>query len=119
MEGPGNPVLYQGLVVFHKVFAQGHSGQPSQFQDLFLVMRLRIWAGPAPAEIIGKWVGEDLVAPRLKPSPSGYEPGPVGKAVQRQQSQGRVPGVTGEVGRAGGDSHQLFGDQAIYQMACI
>lgn len=57
MDRYGQPVFNQGLVVLHKVFAQGYSGQSSQFQDRLLVMRLTIWAGPVLAEIIGKWVG--------------------------------------------------------------
>lgn len=57
MDRYGQPVFNQGLVVLHKVFAQGYSGQSSQFQDRLLVMRLKIWAGPVLAEIIGKWVG--------------------------------------------------------------
>lgn len=99
MDRYGKPVFNQGLVVLQKVFAQGHGGQPSQFQGLFLVMRLKIWTGPFLAEIIGNWVGWKLEAPRHKPSTRRNVLGPVGKVVQRQQSQGKVPGMAGREGK--------------------
>lgn len=70
VEGQGRPALQQGLVAPHQVLAQRRAGQQGQPGRPLPVVRQWVWAGPAPGQITGKWVGHELEAPGLTPSTS-------------------------------------------------
>lgn len=79
-------------------------------------MRQRIWAGPAPGKIIGKWVGQELEAKGFKPSTSRDVSVPVvGKGCEENREvKGEIGhGGRGEKGKREATFHKLVSDWAV------